>query len=110
MVFSLKKNKDIKGVFDKLSELGSAIVFFISAKKIKKKIPILKKYFSGRSIVLCKEITKLYEDYIRLNVNDLENVSLELRGEITMVLSPKKSIVEKSLNEKDKKKIKKLIQ
>ena len=107
--FFPEKNKDIKGVFDKLSELGSAIVFFISAKKLKKKIPILKKYFSDRSIVLCKEITKLYEEYIRLNVNELDNASLELRGEITMVLSPKKSIFEKSLNEKDKKKIKKLI-
>ena len=107
--FFPEKNKDIEGTFDKLSELGSAIVFFISAKKLKKKIPILKKYFSDRSIVLCKEITKLYEEYIRLNVNELENASLELRGEITMVLSSKKSIVEKSLNEKDKKEIKKLI-
>ena len=107
--FFPEKNKDIEDTFDKLSELGSAIVFFISAKKFKKKIPILKKYFSDRSIVLCKEITKLYEEYIRLNVNELDNLSLELRGEITMVLSPKKSIFEKSLNEKDKKKIKKLI-
>ena len=107
--FFPEKNKDIENTFDKLSELGCAIVFFISSKKFKKKIPILKKYFSDRSIVLCKEITKLYEEYIRLNVNELDNASLELRGEITMVLSPKKSIFEKSLNEKDKKKIKKLI-
>ena len=107
--FFPEKNKDIEDTFDKLSELGSAIVFFISAKKFKKKIPILIKYFSDRSIVLCKEITKLYEEYIRLNINELDNASLELRGEITMVLSPKKTIVEKGLSEKDKKKIKKLI-
>ena len=44
MVFSPEKNKDIEDTFDKLSELGSAIVFFISAKKFKK-IPILKNIF-----------------------------------------------------------------
>ena len=43
--FFPEKNKDIKGVFDKLSELGSAIVFFISAKKLKKKNTYTEKIF-----------------------------------------------------------------
>ena len=48
------------------------LVFFISPKKINKIIPELKNYFSGRKIVFCREISKLYEEFIRKNIDDLE--------------------------------------
>jgi 16S rRNA (cytidine1402-2'-O)-methyltransferase len=57
---------------EKLSNIDDCIVFFVSTKKINKIIPELKKFFSGRELVLCREISKLYEEYIRKNVDDLE--------------------------------------
>jgi len=108
--FFPEKNKEINKDFKILAELNSSIVFFISAKKFVKVIPILKKFFLDREILICKEITKLYEEYIRLDVSKIENFKDNLRGEITLVLSEKKSQKNNNkLGETDKKKIKKLI-
>ncbi len=107
--FFPEKNKEIEKIALDLSKIDCAIVFFISANKLKKKIPLFKEYFSDRSIVVCKEITKLYEEYIRVDIDNLENISSRLRGEITVVLSPKNSEDLNKLDENDKKKIKKLI-
>ena len=53
-------------------------------------IPELKKNFSGRKVVFCREISKLYEEFIRKNVDDLEIFNKELKGELTIVISEKK--------------------
>jgi 16S rRNA (cytidine1402-2'-O)-methyltransferase len=57
---------------------------------VNKIIPELKKNFSGRRIVFCREISKIYEEFIRKNVDDLEIFNKELKGELTIVISEKK--------------------
>ena len=84
------KKKKIEEDFNKLSNLESSIVFFVSAKKINKIIPDLKKFFSGRNILICREMTKFYEEYIRYEVDKLETFDKELKGELTVVISEKK--------------------
>ena len=86
-------------------------MFFISSKKINKVIPEIKKNFSGRKIVLCREITKFYEEYIRNDVDDLELFEKELKGELTIVISEKLGIKNNSekLSESDKNIINKMI-
>ena len=89
----------------------STLVFFVSPKKINKIIPEIKRNFVGRKILLCREITKFYEDYIRKNVDDLDLFEKELKGEITIVISEKlitKNNSEK-LSESDKNIIKQMI-
>jgi len=99
--------KDLKN----LSEINSSIVFFVSPKKINKIIPELKFFFAGRKIVFCREISKLYEEFIRVNINDLKPFSKEPRGEFTIVISEieigKK--YSKELDESDKINIRKMI-
>ena len=108
--FFPEKNKEINKDFKILAEIDSSIVFFISAKKFVKIIPILKKFFLNRKILICKEITKLYEEYIRFDVSELDNFKGNLRGEITLVLSEQKGQNNNNkLDEIDKKKIRKLI-
>ena len=89
--------------------MNCSIVFFISAKKFEKKKTEIKKYFSKRKLVICKEITKLYEEYIRFDVIDIDKVNMNLKGEITLVFSPLALDDENFLDTEDKKKIKKLI-
>tara|TARA_B100000475_G_scaffold133800_1_gene98084 strand:- start:141 stop:494 length:354 start_codon:yes stop_codon:yes gene_type:complete len=62
----------------------------VSPKKVNKIIPELKKNFSGRKVVFCREISKIYEEFIRKNVDDLEIFNKELKGELTVVISEKK--------------------
>ena len=94
-----------------LSNLNISIVFFISAKKINKIIKLIKKYFIDRDIIICKEMTKFYEEYFRSSVENLEEFKNNLKGEITIIVSEKKNIKKDSrkLIESDKKKIKLLI-
>ncbi len=100
-------NKDLKI----LSELYCSIVFFVSAKKINRVIEPIKEYFTDRKIVVCKEISKFYEEYYRNNVSELEFFEKTLKGEITIVISEKKrkKNISNNLTESDKKNIEKLI-
>ena len=97
------KKQQITNELKKISEFNSTIVFFISPKKINKIIPEIKKHFSERKIVICREITKLYEEFLRANVNELEQFQKEPKGELTVVISDRKTDQNnsKNLNESD---------
>ena len=88
--FMPEKKQLLINVLNKISNSGETFVFFISSKKINKIIPELKKYFSGRKIVFCREISKIYEEFIRKDVDDLEIFNKDLKGELTVVISEKK--------------------
>tara|TARA_B100000902_G_scaffold319510_1_gene311775 strand:- start:851 stop:1714 length:864 start_codon:yes stop_codon:yes gene_type:complete len=109
--FFPEKVKVLKNDLENLSQINCSIVFFVSPKKINKIIPELKKFFSSRKIVFCREISKIYEEFIRSNVDDLKPFSNDLRGELTIVISEnnhnKKN--SKELNESVKINIKKMI-
>tara|TARA_Y100000590_G_scaffold59144_1_gene62712 strand:- start:1716 stop:2588 length:873 start_codon:yes stop_codon:yes gene_type:complete len=109
--FFPENNSEINKNFKFLSQIKDSIIFFISAKKFNRSIKVLKKYFSDRKILICKEITKYYEENFRFNVYDLDQKDLNLKGEITLVLSEKKfeNKTSKKLSESDKIKIRKLI-
>tara|TARA_Y100000590_G_scaffold396875_1_gene477970 strand:+ start:3120 stop:3983 length:864 start_codon:yes stop_codon:yes gene_type:complete len=109
--FFPEKNSEINKNFTHLSNIDSSIVFFISAKKFNRSINTIKKYFSGREILICKEISKYFEEFFRFKVDELDQKNISLKGEITIVLSEKKKInkFSKNLSESDKTKIGKLI-
>ena len=109
--FFPEKEKTLKEDFEILSNLDTSIVFFISPKKINKIIPSIKTNFSGRNILICREMTKFYEEYIRCKVDELKIFDKDPKGEITIVISEKEDIKKNYsfLRESDKKKIKKMI-
>jgi 16S rRNA (cytidine1402-2'-O)-methyltransferase len=88
--FLPEKKKAIESVLNKISKLDETCVFFISPKKVNKIIPELKKNFRGRKIVFCREITKIYEEFLRKDIDDLDTLNMELKGELTVVISEKK--------------------
>ena len=109
--FFPSKMKDIKNDLKFLTQLNSSIVFFISPKKVNKAIPFIKNNFSGRDILICREMTKFYEEYLRYKVDDLKLIDENLKGELTVVISEKKKIKKGSLllSESDKNNIRKMI-
>ena len=109
--FLPQKKNEIKKDFDFMSRLNCSIVFFISSKKINNILDDIKLYFKGRKIVICREVTKYYEEYFRSSVNDLRKFEQKIKGEITIVISENQNfnISSNKLSESDIKKIKKLI-
>ena len=105
------KKQELSNQLKKLSEFENSLVFFISPKKINKIIPEIKKNFNGRKIVFCREISKMYEEFIRKNVDELELFEKEPKGELTVVISERKinKNISKKLTESDMNIIKKMI-
>jgi 16S rRNA (cytidine1402-2'-O)-methyltransferase len=109
--FFPEKNIKLKEDFEKLSNLDSCIVFFISPRKFNRSVKDIRNHFSGRKILICREMTKFYEEYIRTDIDNLKPFESDPKGELTIIISERKkeknlSIV---LSESDKKNIQMLI-
>ena len=109
--FFPEKKKLLDENLKRLSKLDSSIIFFVSTKKVNKIFPYLKKNFSGRKILICREMTKFYEEYIRSDIDNIEKLNFELKGELTLVISDLKLDKKKSQNleESDKRLIREMI-
>ena len=107
--FFPQKKKDLLNDLKSLSNVDGSIIFFVSPNKINGSIEYIKTFFSGRKILICREMTKFFEEYIRTNVDDLKPFQKIPKGELTLVISENNNYLI-SLNESDKKKIKKMIQ
>ena len=109
--FFPEKNSKLSEDFERLANLEGCIVFFISPRKFNRSIKDLKRYFTNRKILVCREMTKFYEEYIRTDVETLEPFKSDPKGELTIVISEK--VKEKNssiiLKESDKIIIQKLI-
>ena len=109
--FFPEKTKLLRDDLEVLSKINSSIVFFISSKKINRAIDSLKQNFSGRKILICREMSKFYEEFIRTNIDSLGQFNKQLKGELTIVISEKDNDKKNSqkLSESDKRNISKMI-
>ena len=105
-----KKNKLIKEL-EFLSKMNCSIVLFIPPKKLIKNLEIVTNFFKKREIVLCREMTKIHEEFIRCKVEDLKKIKIYDKGELTIVISEIKESTNSFgfLNESDKKIIKMML-
>ena len=105
-----KKNKLIKEL-EFLSKIDYSIVIFIPPKKLIKNLENIINFFSNREIVLCREMTKMHEEFIRCKVNDLKKIKIYDKGELTIVISEikERTISFGFLDESDKKTIKRML-
>ena len=87
--FFPEKEKLIVEELENYSNLNFCMVFFISPKKINKIIPYLKTYFKNRKILICREISKYYEEYLRSDIANLKLFENEPKGELTIIISEK---------------------
>ena len=105
-----KKSKLIKEL-EFLSKMDCSIVLFIPPKKLIKNLEIVINFFKKREIVLCREMTKIHEEFIRCKVEDLKKIKIYDKGELTIVISEIKESTNSFdfLTESDKKIIKKML-
>ncbi len=97
--FLPNSENQIKNEIKNLCDFPYSIIFFVSSNKINKVIKIFKFFFSERKIMIAKEMTKIYESFIRNDVNSLDVSKHNLKGELTVVISNKFNIKKKSLNQ-----------
>jgi 16S rRNA (cytidine1402-2'-O)-methyltransferase len=96
--FLPKKENELEKVLSSLSQNLFSQVFFIPALKVNFYLKHFKKYFSGRKLLIAKELTKMHEDFIRENINDVKLFKNPMKGELTLIISEKdikKKVIDK---------------
>ncbi len=85
----LPRKKGRKTRLEQLSEEPGTIIVYESNMRIQKTIEDIVKFFGNRYIVLARELTKMYEEFIRgFAKNVLEELSSrKLKGEIVLLIS-----------------------
>ena len=107
--FLPKTEKELEKVLTSLSKNKYTQIFFIPSNKINFYIKNFKKFFSGRRILIAKEITKIHESFIRGEIDRLETFKDTVKGELTIVISENDKIIKKFDEQKIVNKIKKYL-
>jgi len=85
--FLPKTENELQKVLTILSKNEFTQVFFTPSNKINFYIKNFKKFFSGRKILIAKEITKIHETFIRQEVDTIETFKNPIKGELTVIIS-----------------------
>ena len=96
--FLPKKLNELTKVLDVLSTYEYSQVFFVPALKANFFINEIKKFYSGRRLMIAKEITKIHEEFIRIDLDNFKTLKSPLKGELTFIISNMDS-KEKTINE-----------
>ena len=87
--FLPKTENELEKVLDSLTQNSFAQVFFIPALKINFYLKKFKKYYSGRKLLIAKELTKIHETFFRENIDDMKVFNNKMKGELTVIISEK---------------------
>jgi 16S rRNA (cytidine1402-2'-O)-methyltransferase len=107
--FLPKKENELKKILNTLSQNKFSQIFFIPAIKLNFYLKIFKKYFSGRKILIAKELTKIHETFFRSNIDEVELFSNKVKGELTIIISEKNTEIKVLNKEKIVNKAKKYL-
>ena len=96
--FLPKKLNELTKVLGVLSTYEYSQVFFVPALKANFYINEIKKFYSGRRLMIAKEITKIHEEFIRIDLDNFKTLKSPLKGELTFIIS-NMDLKEKTINE-----------
>lgn len=80
-----KKNAKLKEL-KALVDYKETLIFYESPKRLDETIKLMAEVFGNRKVVIARELTKKYEEYIRSTLDELSMQDLNLKGEITIIL------------------------
>lgn len=78
-----QKEKELHSLID----FKDTLIFYESPHRIKETIEIMYEVFRNRRVAIARELTKKFEEYIRGDLENVVKTSLDLKGEIVIVVS-----------------------
>ena len=90
-----KKSKQISEL-NSLKDYKFTVIFYESVHRLKDTLYNILNVFGNRKICICRELSKLHEEYIRGNIEDVINNIDNLKGEFVLVVEGNKTIVDYS--------------
>lgn len=84
-------NKEKKETLQKLSNKEETLIIYEAPHRYLETIKLLYTYFGNRNLTIGRELTKMHEEYIFTTLEELsKEESLELKGELVLVVEGKK--------------------
>lgn len=74
---------------EKLNEIKKqekTVILYEAPHKLKETLKDLKEILEDRKIVLARELTKIHEEFIRKDINELIEISENIKGEIVLII------------------------
>ena len=95
----LPLNKKLrKQILKEIETSNKTIIIYEAPHKLKTTLIDLKEILKDRKIVLAREITKIHEEFIRKNIDDLLNEIDSLKGEMILIIEGNKINIEENEN------------
>ena len=83
----LPRKKGRTTMLENLANERRTIVLFESPNRIEKTLQDLYRFFGDRKVAITRELTKMYEEVIRGNLEELSTLTRTWKGEITVVIA-----------------------
>ena len=83
----LPRKKGRTTMLENLANEKRTIVIFESPNRIEKTLQDLYRFFGDRKVAITRELTKMYEEVIRGNLEELSTLTRNWKGEITVVIA-----------------------
>ena len=81
----LRKNK-----LEEIKICTKTVILYEAPHKLKETLIDLSKILDNRKIVLARELTKIHEEFIRKDIDELINLADEIKGEIVIIIEGSK--------------------
>jgi 16S rRNA (cytidine1402-2'-O)-methyltransferase len=89
--FMPRKDGERSRLLESLRPLDAALVFYESPHRVASAVEAIARSLDGRRVALCRELTKLHEEVLRLPADELAQNLRErdsIKGEIVLVIAP----------------------
>lgn len=91
-----KKSRKIK--LEEIKKANKTIILYEAPHKLKNTLNDLKTILESRKIVIAREITKIHEEYIRGTVEELIEITENLKGEMILIIEKNSIFEDNKLN------------
>ncbi|AKA71159.1 16S rRNA (cytidine(1402)-2'-O)-methyltransferase [Clostridium scatologenes] len=101
--FMPRENKERKIMMEELENRKETLIFYEAPHRLKNTLEFLKNNLGNRKISICRELTKLHEEILRLNLSEAIDYYEEktVKGEFVLVVEGKneKEIMDEEMSE-----------
>ena len=91
-----KKNRKLK--LEEIKNMNKTIILYEAPHKLLNTLQDLKEILKQRKVVIAREITKIHEEFIRKDLNELIEMAKDIKGEIIIIIEANKEEKEKDIN------------
>lgn len=93
----LNKNNR-KEKLEQIKKSNKTLILYEAPHKLKETLKNLKDIIENRKIVLARELTKIHEEFIRKDIDELIEIADDLKGEIVLIIEKNNNIIDEEKN------------